>query len=78
MMDEPAVVRIPDSERKQELLREGHALAASVIVQYERFTRAPNNLQESQRLDDLQDKLSEWERQTHIQFPDIDTLKEFP
>src|SRR5712664_3317872 len=78
-----AAVRIPDlpddSESKRgELLAQGRALAASVLVQYERFTRCPHNQQEVHRLDALTAQFLEWERQAHIQFPEIDTLKEFP
>jgi len=68
-----------DSQSKRaDLLDQGRALAASVIVQYERFTRCPHNLQESRRLGDLQAAFLAWERQTHIEFPSIDTQKEFP
>lgn len=76
---EPPAVRIPDSpdaradSKRQELLARGRALAASVLVQYERFTRCPHNLQESKRLEDLQGKFVEWERLAHIQHADIDT-----
>ena len=66
-----------DSKR-EELLASGRALAASVLVQYERFTRCPHNLQESKRLDYLQGQFLIWERQAHIQHADIDTQKEFP
>jgi len=81
-LGQPAAVRIPDSpddrpSKREEPLAQGRALAASVIVQYERFTRCPRNLQESRRLNDLQVAFLEWERQAHAQFPGIDTLKEF-
>lgn len=72
-------VRLPDSDtRREELLDRGRALAASVLVQYERFTRCPHNLQESKRLEHLQGQFLKWERQAHIQQPNLDTLKEFP
>jgi len=82
-LEQPAAVRIPDSpddrpSKREEPLAQGRALAARVIVQYERFTRCPRNLQESRRLNDLQVAFLEWERQAHVQFPGIDTLKEFP
>jgi hypothetical protein len=80
-LEQPAV-RIPDSPngsetKRAELLAQGRALAANVLVQYERFTRCPQNLQESQILDKLQAAFLAWERQAHLQLPSIDTLKEF-
>ncbi len=59
------------------VLAQGRALAASVLIQYERFTRCPHNQQEVHRLDALTEQFLKWERQAHVQFPEIDTLKEF-
>jgi hypothetical protein len=74
---EPPAVRSPDSDTKrEEMLAQGRALAASVLVQYERFTRCPHNLQESKHLEYMQDQFLKWEREA-VEC-DIPTRKEFP
>jgi hypothetical protein len=74
---EPPAVRLPDSDvKREELLAQGRVLAASVLIQYERFTRCPHNLQESKRLEYLQGQFLKWEREAQLRFPGID-LSEF-
>ena len=76
---EPISVRLPDSDTKrEELLAQGRALAITICAQLERCYCAPFNHQEGKKLDSLQAKFLEFERQAHLLFPDIDTLKEFP
>jgi hypothetical protein len=71
--------RTDDRQSKcAELVERGRNLATAILAQYERFTRAPFNQQEGKKLDNLQAAFLTWERQTHIQFPEIDTAKEFP
>ncbi len=74
---EQPTVRLTDSpealsDTRQELLTQGRALAAAVLVQYERFTRCPHNLQESQRLEYLQGQFLKWEREAQMKVPGID------
>jgi|HubBroStandDraft_2_1064218.scaffolds.fasta_scaffold426650_2 hypothetical protein len=61
-----------------EPLARGRKLAAAILSQLERFYLAPGNREEGKRLDLLQGEFVEWERQTQVQFPDINTLAEFP
>jgi hypothetical protein len=81
-LEQPAV-QIPDSPngsetKRVELLAQGRELAAAIFRQYERWTRAPFNDEEARKLDRLQEQFLKWEREAHLRFPSIDTLKEFP
>lgn len=65
-------------DQRDTALRRGRQLAAAILSQLERFYLAPGNLEEGRKLDGLQAAFMEWEQRAHIQFPDIDTLAEFP
>ena len=77
--EQPAV-RISDSiERKRELLTQGRALAASILAQLGIMSHAPLNWHAGQKkLEQLQADFLAWERAMRVDYPDIDTLKEFP
>lgn len=67
-----------DLHQCSQVLERGRQLAAAILSQLERFYLAVGNREEGKRLDLLQAEFLEWERQTHIQFPDLDTLAQFP
>ena len=81
---EPCVVPIQadapatDLAQRTEHLERGRKLANRIFVQLERCYRTPFNKQEAAQLDSLQARFLAWERETHIQFPAINTLDEFP
>jgi len=72
-----------EAERNKDLAdriaahRRGKELAARTIVQYERCTRAPFNLEESWLLEGLQKEFSTWESEVKTKWPDWDTRAEF-
>jgi len=65
-------------EERTETLERGRELAAAILSQLERFYLAPGNREEGRKLDRLKAAFAEWERQVAVQFPDINTLDEFP
>ncbi len=65
-------------EERVAALKRGRELATAIGVQLERCYLVPFNQQEAEKLDRLQAAFVAWEKQTHVQFPEIDTRKQFP
>ncbi len=67
-----------DDERAEGLKR-GHDLAAAILMQLEIMSHAPLNWHAGQKkLEQLQGDFLSWERAMRIDYPDMDTQKEFP
>jgi len=67
-----------DDERAK-VLKRGHELAAAILVQLEIMSHAPLNWHAGQkRLEQLHADFLAWEHAMHVDYPDIDTRKEFP
>jgi len=72
-----------EAERTRDLagrlaeFRKGKEIAGRVVIAYERFCRAPHNLEEAWRLEGLQKEFAEWERATREKFPDWNVAEDF-
>jgi hypothetical protein len=65
-------------EQRAAALQRGRELAATIRAQLDRCYLVPFNREEAEKLDRLQAAFVMWEKQARIQFPEIDTRKEFP
>jgi hypothetical protein len=81
-VDGPSSEPVPTAreleEQRAAALTRGRDLAASIREQLDRCYLVPFNREEAEKLDRLQGAFVAWEKQTRIQFPEIDTLKECP
>ncbi len=79
-----AAVRIPDSpddseSKREELLAQGRALAAAILTHLEIMSHAPLNWHAGQKkLQQLQGDFLAWERAMRVDYPDMDTQRQFP
>lgn len=66
-----------DDERAK-VLKRGHELASMILAQLGIMSNAPLNWHAGQkRLEHLQADFLAWERAAHVEYPDMDTHKEF-
>lgn len=81
-VDGPSSAPVPATseleEQRAQVMKRGRELAAVILAQLERNYRAPYNREEGLKLDNLQAAFVTWEKQTRIQFPDINTQEAFP